>query len=163
LVVTLVGSVAGVAGGTAVIDMAAPAFRGMVSEDGKKLILDYPEAFKAYYARFKGDEVEVEIRKRRTKRSDRQNRAFHAMVMPWAKDEGHSIDALKRDLLAAIFGLSEKTSPLSGQPIPNIEHTSDLDVQQFNELIERTMEIAASCGYVLEAPDEYKARKGRAA
>ena len=40
-------------------------------------------------------------------------------------------------------------------------HTSTLNKKNYNELIERTLEIAATCGHVLEAPSEYRERKAR--
>jgi hypothetical protein len=135
-------------------------FHGFVDQDGK-LTLDHPKAFKAYYQRFAGDEIEIDLRKRRTKRSDRQNRAFHACITPWSRDEGYPMEDLKRDLLIEVFGSREVTSPITGAVVlvPKEPHTSTLSTAQFAELMERTVEIAAGCGIVLELPDEYKARK----
>jgi hypothetical protein len=128
---------------------------------GGNLIYDFPRAVTAYQFRLQGCEVEVEIRERRTKRSDRQNKGFHAMITPWAHSEGHVIDELKRDLLCEIFGTLEHVNPISGVVTlaPKEPHTSRLTVQQFSELIERTLEIAAGCGVVLMAPDEYRKAK----
>lgn len=138
-------------------------FIGLVTEDGEKLILDFPKMFKAYYRRFAGHEVELEIRKRRLKQTDRQRKGFHAMITPWANDAGHQIDDLKFDLMGEVFGWSEKPSPLTGRQTPIKQHTSELTRDEYSTLIERTLEIAASCGYVLEAPNEYKERKKKEA
>lgn len=139
-------------------------FLGFVKDDGR-LELDNRAAFLAYVRKFKGEEVELEIRKRRTKRSDRQNRAFHAMVTPWANEEGWAIDDLKRELMGEVFGRKEFTSPVTGEMswTPLKFHTSKLTVQEFNLLMERAVEIAAGCGVILQLPDEYLAeRKKRA-
>lgn len=133
-------------------------FIGVVDDDGK-LHWDFPTQVRAFIATLKGCEVEVEIREKRKKRTLDQNSGFHAMLTPWARDEGHNITELKRDLLGEVFGWSETVSPLSQNRMPLIAHTSDLSVAQFSELIERTLDIAAGTGYVLEAPNEYTARK----
>lgn len=138
-------------------------FFGFVSAEGK-FSLDFPTQFRAFLKRFKGCEVELEIREKRTKRSLRQNAAFHALLTPWAREEGHSIDDLKRDVLREVFGTHERTNPITGEVTEalNQPHSSKLSVGQFCELIERTLEIAASCGHVLSAPDEYRKAKEQA-
>lgn len=132
----------------------------------KLLSLDRPEQFSRYVrAKLKGEDVELEIRKRRTKRSDRQNRAYHAMLTPWAMSEGHHIEDLKDDCLREVFGEREVVNVITGEvkKVLKEPHTSTLTVAQFNELMERTVEIAADCGVILELPDEYKARKAKEA
>ena len=140
------------------------AFVGFVDEHGK-LTLDSPQAFKAFYSRMKGEEVEVEIRKRRTKRSDVQNRAFHACITPWAHEEGHNIEDLKRDILAAVFGELEVVNAITGEvkKVLAEPHTSKLDTVKFSILMERTVELAAGCGVILQLPDEYLAEKRKKA
>jgi hypothetical protein len=135
-------------------------FPGFVDDAGK-LTLDHRAAFDAYAKRFKGEEVEIEIRKRRTKRSDKQNRAFHACITPWALGEGHSIEDLKKDILREVFGEREVINAITGEVRMELAepHTSTLDTVRFAHLMERTVEIAAGCGVILELPDEFKARK----
>ena len=101
--------------------------------------------------------IEVEIRPRRSRRSLAQSAGFHAMVTPWAKSEGHAIEDLKRDLLREVFGTRERLNAVTGEVTLELvePHTSALTVAQFSELIERTMQIAADCGYVLVAPNEW--------
>lgn len=103
-----------------------------------------------------GEEVTITIRAGEEPKTRRQERGFHAMIQPWAKQGGHRIDDLKYDLLGAIFGWSAAKSPLSGRMLPNELHTSKLSKKQYSELIEGTLEIAASCGFVLKAPDEWR-------
>lgn len=138
-------------------------FLGFVTAEGK-LLLDFPSQFKAFAKRFAGDEVEIELRKRREKRSLRQNAGFHAMIEPWCREEGHRVDELKRDLLREIFGHDEYVSPITKaiSLVPAKAHTSGLTVQEFCLLIEETMRIAAECGYVLVSPEEYKLAKAEA-
>lgn len=136
------------------------AFLGFVDDAGK-FALDHRAAFLAYAKRFAGYEVEVSIRRRKTQRSDRQNKALHSMLTPWSHGEGYPIEELKRDLLIAVFGSREVTSPITGEVIlvPVKPHTSQLSTAEFAELMDRSVEIAAGCGVVLELPSEYTARK----
>lgn len=82
-----------------------------------------------------------------------QNDGFHAMITPWAKEGGHVVDELKRDLLGEVFGWDG--SPLNVARVPKKPHTSHLTIEEFSELMNRTVEIAADCGYVLTLPSEY--------
>lgn len=136
----------------------------------------------AYLRQFAGrEDIVAQFYPFRARRSDRQNRALHAMVQPWLLCEarkGWSVDALKYWLLGEVFGRLECLDPKSGEVflIPSELHTSRLSVGQFCELIERALEFAAEDGVYLLAPDEYRkakekaqrraalaARKGRAA
>jgi hypothetical protein len=138
------------------------AWRGFVDQAGK-LTIGRLAAFKAYIRRFAGEEVDVDVRKRGDKRSDRQNKALHGMLTPWSHDEGYPIDELKRDLLIAVFGSKEATSPVTGEIVlvPVKPHTSKLTVRDFVEFVDRAVEIAAGCGVMLELPHEYLERKER--
>jgi hypothetical protein len=135
-------------------------FDGFVEPD-ERIALDHPAAFRAFKRLLVGEEVELSIRKRRTKRSDKQNRAFHAGITPWSRDEGYPMDDLKRDLLIEVFGSREAVSPITGAVVlvPAKPHTSQLSTQEFALLMERTVEIAEECGVLLELPEEYKTRR----
>ena len=113
--------------------------------------------------RFAGEVVEVEIRGYHDRRSDRQSRAWHAMVTPWAKERGWALEALKQFLLKAIFGTIDFADPKTGEihAVLAQPHTARLTVHQFSELIERTLELAAEDGLWLDAPDEYTKRTRR--
>ena len=106
--------------------MKTGVFIGFV-KDGK-LTLDFPMQFRAFVKQFTGCEVELEIREKRQKRSDRQNAGFHAMITPWATAEGHRIDDLKRDLLVDIFGEREHVNPITGGVllVPREPHTMSI-------------------------------------
>lgn len=102
-----------------------------------------------------GTAVVVELYERPVRRTSAQNDAFHALIRPWAQAEGHDVDELKRDLMGTVFGWQE--SPLGESRVPREPHTSRLTTAQFSELMERTVEIAAECGVVLQLPEEYRA------
>jgi hypothetical protein len=136
-------------------------FRGHLTAEGR-LELDFPNVYRAYLRRFPADtELEVELRKRSTKRTLRQNSAFHALITPWAHELGVDPDDLKRDLLALTFGTKEVVSGITGEvrQVPVQPHSSHLTVPEFVQLMDRTMEIAAGCGYVMQAPEEHRLAK----
>jgi len=110
----------------------------------------------AFLSKMPDGDVIIAIAPKGAKRSKPQNDGFHAMITPWARDGGHDITDLKRDLLGTVFGW--KDSPLSETRVPIIEHTSDLTVEQFSELMERTVIIAAQLPspVILTLPSEYR-------
>jgi hypothetical protein len=115
--------------------------------------------------RWAGQRVDVEIRSRKSKRSDLQNKALHAAWKGWADFLGYDVDELKREMLAKVFGTVDMKSPLTGAVVvvPVEPHTSTLNTAQFAELMESAVQVAAETGYLLELPDEWKARKAKAA
>src|SRR5688572_7424832 len=127
--------------------MTDRSFPGFVTDEGK-LTLDFPAAFKAFVRRFAGDEVEIEVRKRRTKRSDRQNRAFWAALTPWAHELGYEPVELKNELMALLWGYTEANSPLTGEMriVPNKGRSSKLTTHEMSELMEFTAVKAAETG-----------------
>jgi hypothetical protein len=104
-----------------------------------------------------GTDIVVELFEVPKRRTMAQNDAFHSMITPWAKDEGHNVDELKRDLLGTVFGWAE--SPLKETRVPLKPRTSSLTVEEFSELMTRTADIAADCGYLVQLPSEYSASK----
>jgi hypothetical protein len=140
-------------------------FTGQIDTEGR-VHLDHPAQQRAYCKkRLAGEAVDVIIAAQGLAKTRLQERGFHSMITPWARQEGHRIDDLKRDLLGHIFGHVEHTNPITGEVIAVLAepHTSTLSRAKYAELIERTLEIAAECGVVLEAPQEYRERKAREA
>lgn len=146
-------------------------FLGMVNEHGT-VHLDFPQQQRAWCkTRLAGQSVEVEIRPQHSKRSDRQNRALHALLNAWAKDSGNDTDDLKQVMLGIAFGHVERTMPVTGEirEVLAKPHSSGLTVHEFCHLIEEVLRVAAENGTWLQAPDEYRrakeaaARKGQAA
>jgi len=127
----------------------------------------HPGQAHAYLRRLRATAGEVivgQFYEVRAKRSDRQNRAFHAMVTPWLQyhaKEGWTLGALKQFLLGRVFDWLEFVDPQTGEVTKVLAepHTSTLSVGQFVELIDRTLELAAEDGVLLVAPDEYTKAK----
>lgn len=140
--------------------MTSGTFVAYVDVSGK-LTLDHQSAFRAYAARFKGCEVEIELRKRRTRRSDRQNRAFWSALVPWSHELGYEPDELKTELMGLLWGTTEHVSPFTGEvrQVPNKGRSSKLTTQEMSALMEFMAVKAAETGYVMELADEFNDRK----
>ena len=140
-------------------------FVGFVEPDGR-LTLDAPKVFKAYVAaKFKGEEIELEIRRRRTKRSDQQNKLLWALLTPWAHFLGYEPTELKDELLGLLWGYEEHVSKLTGEVVrvPDKGRSSKLTTAEFSELIDFMAIKAAETGYVMDLPSEARTRTRTAA
>lgn len=140
-------------------------FTGACDADGV-IHLDHPQQQRAYCKKkHAGECVDILIAPQGLLKSRLQEMGFHAMISPWARDEGHRIEDLKRDLLRAVFGEFDHTDPITGKTEKVLAEpsTSKLSRGKYSELIDRTLEIAAECGYVLVAPSEYREQKEREA
>lgn len=131
-------------------------FPAFVDEQGR-VSLDFPSKAHAFNREhFAGDEVFVEIYKRRSKRSLKQNAAYHAAIGPFAEHLGYTVEELKLAMLGGCFGWHDE-GPLKGLPLRL--HTSDLDTQQFADLMAHTMQIAAEHDVLILDPSQWKAEK----
>src|SRR4051812_29557654 len=90
-------------------------FLGTVDAEGK-IRLDFPQQQRAYCKRkLAGQCVDVIIAPQGVLKTRLQECGFHAMIAPWAKEEGHAIDDLKRDILREVFGEREHLNPITGE------------------------------------------------
>lgn len=138
-----------------------PEWEVCIDADGR-VSFAHPKQARAWLKhKHAGEVIVAQFYPHRTKRSDRQNRGFHAMIGPWAKDHGHRIDDLKDDILGAVFGYLESVNLLTGEVkrVLAEPHTSRLTMAQFCRLIDETLELAAGNGVILQAPDEYRRQR----
>lgn len=130
--------------------------------DGR-VAFDVPAAVTAYCkAKFAGLRVDVEIRARKGKRNDRQNRAFHACLTRWSQAiGGYPVDDIKRELLGLQWGYIVQQSPITGEITKRLvkPHTSRLNTAEFAELFDLAAIEAAKTGHVMEMPDEFIQRR----
>lgn len=67
------------------------AFVAIVSEDGKKLLFDSPDSFRAYVAKFAAAEVVISVKKRPRRQGNQSMRYYRGVVIPdIARACGHS-------------------------------------------------------------------------
>lgn len=135
-------------------------FRGVITEDGKYFLPDHKSEWEALKRSLAGYEVEAELRKYRSKRSRDQNAFFHSAIAPLAEHLGCTTEELKLDLLGTKYGWREMKS---GNKVPLRLHTSDLNTQEFAELMEHTIQIAAEEGILILDPSQWKAAKKKKA
>ena len=137
--------------------IVADVFIGVVQNG--KLHLDWRKQFDAYLSQFEGHEVEVSVRKRKSKRSLKQSAFLHAAIKPWADELGYTVEELKLALLGECFGYHT----VRGVSMPVKLHTSQLNTQEFCDLTELMMQKAAEDGVLILAPDEFRAANKKAA
>ena len=132
-------------------------FPAFVEADGR-IKFDYPSQAHAFNREhFADDEIFVEVYKRRSKRSLKQNAAYHASIAPLAEHLGYTVEELKLAMLGGCFGWKN----VSGCQLPERMHTSDLDTQQFSDLMAYTNQIAVEHDVLILDPSQWKAQKRR--
>lgn len=130
-------------------------FIGLVREDGSRLDFDFPSQYRAFIATLAGEEVEIEIRKKRTKRTLKQNAYLHAAIKPYADHLGYTVEELKLALLGECFGYHQ----VNGVTLPVKLHTAQLTTQEFVEITELLIQKAAEDDVLILYPDEFKAER----
>ena len=115
-----------------------PLFYGRVDKNGR-MILDNPTSFAQECDRLRDKPIEVTIRKRRTQRTLKQNRAYFGLIIGeiaehcgYTKDEAH--EALAWKFLR------------QGEPdamLPKRRSTSDLSTKEFEEYTAQVKQFAA--------------------
>lgn len=134
-------------------------FRGFVDENGR-FSLDFPLQFRAYVGRFKGEEVEIEFRKRRTKRSNQQNKYWWGVVIPLLAEHcGYSHDEMHEAIKAKFLGTEDMSRGLL-----RIGSTTKLSTLEFAELTDRVIVWAAGeLGVVIPQPEREPVKRKKAA
>jgi hypothetical protein len=141
-------------------------FNGELLPDGR-IVWDFPAQVAAYRKRLYANgerAITGQFYPMRSRRSDRQNRALHALLSPWARERGWTVDDLKDTMLGLAFGHVERVRPITGEVVKVLAepHTSHLDVTKFCHLIEEVLRVAAEDDYWLDSPEEYRKAKEQA-
>ena len=102
-----------------------PVFKGKVEKG--KLVLNAPDRFMIYLAKFEGQEIEVQVRKKKSQRSIQQNRAYFGIAVEilcektgFSRDEMH--DALRQKFASRV---DDETG------LTVIESTAKMDTVRF--------------------------------
>jgi len=123
-----------------------PVFLATIDARGR-LTYERPIEFGRWLGLLSGQRVEVVVRKRRTKRSDRANRFYwSAVVGPLADHLGYEKDEL-HEVLAMRF-LRIDDCPLTG--VPRRKRTPKTNTAEFADYVERCIRLAAELGVVVE-------------
>ena len=132
--------------------MLKPKFPAKVA-DGK-LQFSNPTVLFAHIGKFRPeDELEVTVEKRRLHRSNQQNRYYWGVVLNViAKETGHSAEEL-HEIYKRMF-LPRKTIKYKERDYPVPGTTTECDISDFHEYIERVRAEAASLGIIVPNPNE---------
>jgi len=132
-------------------------FKGFVDDDSN-FALDDRQAFLEFVKRFKGREVEVTVREWKRQRTLNQNRYWHAVpVKILAEECGYTHSQMHYALLGECFGYTEGPS---GKPVPVKPSSSELNVGEFQKLIDWVLDWAPSeLHCVIPAPTDPRAQQ----
>lgn len=109
-----------------------PVFFAFVPRDGALRLHDRA-AFRYHVDTFKGEEVEITLRRKRTQRSIDQNAYLHAHPFPiLAEHFGYTIPEVKLVLMGECFGWKE----VAGRDMPIKPSTSDMTVEECTYFID---------------------------
>jgi hypothetical protein len=119
--------------------MTTPIFTGTV--DKGQLKLDHPHKYLIQVSALNGKKVELVLRKRRTKRSDRQNRYYWGVVIQiLANFCGYEPEEMHESLKYQF--LRDPANEKYG--LPKIGSTADLSTDEFNQYVNRVVRWAAT-------------------
>ncbi len=100
--------------------------------------------------------VTLRIERHHRKRTDRQNRFWHGVVIPlFVEHCGYSFDEAKAALSLEL--IPKEIHQLNGTAVVVPGHTSELNVAQFNDLIKRAQELGARMDIYVPDPGEVAA------
>ena len=135
---------------TAVIEMATPIFTGII--DKGKLTLDNPQRYLVHLSKFEGKRIEIVLRKRRSQRSDGQNRWYWGVCVEiLANHCGYDPEEMHEAL--KIKFLSDRTEDEKG--LMRVGSTARLTTDEFIAYTNRVVRWAAESLYVyIPSPNE---------
>ncbi len=106
-------------------------FFGSVNSDGILKIRDR-NGFDKYLKQFAEKDVTIDIKRKKSKRSDCQNRFFHSWVGLLAEHLGYSSDEMK-DILKYKFLRIEELDEMTGETFIYCKNTSRLNKSEFSD------------------------------
>jgi hypothetical protein len=132
--------------------MLKPKFPAKVAHG--KLEFKNPTTLWAHIGKFRPeDELEVTVEKRKLNRSQRQNRYYWGVVLDLiAKETGHTTEEL-HEIYKRMF-LPRKVIEYKKREIPVPTSTTDCDITDFHNYIERVRAEAASMNINVPDPNE---------
>lgn len=139
--------------------MTADSWLGFVDDQGK-FSLDDRRGFQTWIKQFAGKEVLVTVAEKRSRRTLDQLDYWWAVPVKLLADElGYTPNQMHYALLGEWGGY--RTGP-TGQPVPNVPSSGELNAKQMAELIDWVLTFApAELGIVIPPPDPTKKRRWR--
>lgn len=130
-----------------------PIFAATVNEGGR-LAIEQPSAFRAYVSRLKGKRVEVIVRRYLEQRTSEANRYYWGIVVPILAEELGYEKQEAHEVLAMRF-LRIEDCPITGAP--RRKRTPDTDTKEFSDYTDSCIRLAAELGIHIPSADEVQA------
>jgi len=132
--------------------MRAPIFAGQIEKG--KLVLENPQRYLVHLSKFEGKKVELVLRKRRSKRSDGQNRYYWAVVIEILADHcGYDPEEMHEALKLKF--LSDRCVDENG--LVKIRSTAALNTDEFIQYTNRVVRFAAQdLGVYIPDPNQFE-------
>lgn len=129
-----------------------PIFLGVLTDRGI-LKLDRPIDYGRWLMSLAGQRVEVVVRKRRTQRSDRQNKAYWGLVVAMlAAHLGYDPEELHDALKAKFLSVGNPDDP-----VRPVRSTTSLTTAEFETYVSQIRRLAAELGCDIPEPNEASA------
>ena len=126
-----------------------PKFTGRVNEAGK-IELNQPDRFRAYLETFRGQQIDLLIRRHRRTRSNNQNRYYWGVVVSiLAESFGYSPDEMHNALAWRFLRLDDRPE------LPTVRSTTTLTTGEFERYLEAVRTWASiEQGVFIPLPNE---------
>lgn len=108
-----------------------------------------------------GEDLQLSIEEAGRKRTQAQNRFFHGPILKAFMSTGLYKQEAK-DMLCLRF-IPREVRTIDGPIVLVPGHTSDLKVEEFNDLIDQCIQLAAENDIYIEDAAEWRKNRGRAA
>lgn len=131
---------------------------------GGKIKLFSLDMWKSAFRLWTDGDVIIRVERPNAKRTNRQNKFWHAVVIPaFAEHCGYRPDEMKEAL--ALKLIPKEIADLDTGEVRIVPgHTSDLNVKEFNDLIERAQQLGAEMDVYIPDPDpNWRRNRERAA
>lgn len=130
--------------------MVAIPFYGRVLAGGL-LVLDQPKEYARYVRAFASKHVELILKQRRAKRSDRANRYYFGVVVKLLAEHcGYDAQEMHETLAMRFLRIAD--CPITGAP--RRERTPKTDSKEFSEYVDHCIRLAAELGVAI--PDAHE-------
>jgi hypothetical protein len=121
---------------------------------GGLLVLEKPKDYNRAVRALAGKHVELTIKKRRTKRTDPQNRFYFGVVVKLLAEHcGYERDEMHEALAMRFLRIED--CPITGAP--RRKRTPKTDTQEFAQYLDSCIRLAAEQGVVIPDPREVAA------
>lgn len=108
-----------------------------------------------------GEDLQLHIEEVGRKRTAAQNRFFHGPILGAFKELGYHQQEAK-EMLCLRF-IPKEVRQLDGAIVLVPGHTSDLKVEEFNDLIDQCIQLAAENNLYIQDADEWRRNRSSAA